>query len=222
MKKAAAVIAAVLIAGTVCSCSGKSNKKGSASGSEDRPVTWSVQQRQLENVTPRDGEEQVFVKRDEEDEDKIYLIQGILSEDPVNDEKQALDLIASYSEVMGFNDVYSDLKFKDTVEYDKNIEYRFEQYCGDLKAGFVNLTVDTSIGSKAVVINSGYADTWGFSTKPKVSSKEAVKCAAAKYNVDKDSEPELTICSGPVLAWKVPVDKNGVYVYINAENGDIM
>lgn len=222
MKKAAAVIAAVLIAGSMCGCSGNKNKKGGASGTEDRPATWSVQQRQLENVTPRDGEEQIFIKRDEEDEDKICLIQGILSEESVNDEKQALDLIASYSEVMGFNDVYSELKFTDTVEYDKNIEYRFDQYCGDLKAGFVNLTVDTSVGNKAVVLNSGYEDTWGFSTKPKVSSKEAVKCAAVKYKVDKDSEPELTICSGPVLAWKVPVDESGVYVYINAENGDIM
>ena len=222
MKKAAASVISVLLAGMMFGCSGKSSKSRRADAKE-RPTSWSVEQRSLEDITPRDGETQVFIKRDEEDEDIIYLIQGTLSPDPVNNEEDALDVIASYSEVMGFNDVYSELQFRGTIEYDTKVDYVFDQYCDNMKAGSVELTVDHISGNKPEILISNYMDLWNFNTKPKVSEAEAIKCAEAKYKVDKGAKAELKILSGPVLAWCVPVtNENVCEVYIDAGNGDIV
>ena len=88
--------------------SGCSGSKLSHKGSDvpDRPETWSVEQRTLEDITPMTGEERVYVTRDEET-DAVKIIQGVLSDDPINNEREALDLIASYSQVMGYIDVFS-------------------------------------------------------------------------------------------------------------------
>ena len=92
-----------------------------------------------------------------------------------------------------------------------------------MQAGYVELMVDFDEGNRAVVLNSHYADLWGFSTKPKVSEAEAVKCAQDKYRTDKNAKAELTIADGPVLAWIVPVnDESVAEVYIDANNGDII
>lgn len=222
MKKAAAAVVAILMAGAICSCSGK-NSKSKRADEKERPTSWGIEQRTLDDVTPRDGETQVFVKRDEEDDDIIYIIQGILSSDPVNDKDDALDVIASYSEVMGFNDVYSELEFDKAIEYGRNKIYRFDQYCDGLKGGSVELTVNYLSGNKAEVLKSDYMDLWGFNTKPKVSEAEAIKCAEAKGKVDKSEKPELKIYDGPTLVWDVPVNySNVVAVYVDANNGDII
>lgn len=222
MKKAAIAAVSIIMAGIMCGCAGKGSKSKRADGRE-RPTSWSVAQRSLEDITPRDGETQVFVKRDEEDDDIIYLIQGTLSPDPVNNEEDALDVIASYSEVMGFVDVYSELQFSKTIEYDRKINYIFDQYCDGMKAGKVELAVNVINGNKAEVLNSSYMDLWGFSTKPKVSEAEAIKCAEAKYKVGNGTKAELKIIDGPKLVWDVPVTHTYITeVYVDANNGDIV
>lgn len=222
MKKAAAAVISVLTAAAMCGCSAKGSKSKRADAKE-KPTSWAVEQRTLDDVTPRSGETQVFVKRDEEDDDIIYLIQGVLSPDSVNDKDEALDVIASYSEVMGFNDVYSELQFSKTIEYASKVDYVFDQYCDNLKAGSVELTVDHISGNKPEILISNYMDLWDFNTKPKVSEAEAIKCAEARYKVDKGTKAELKILSGPLLAWCVPVTNDDVCeVYIDARNGDIV
>jgi hypothetical protein len=209
--------AAVMLSG--CSGSKLSHK---SSDVPDRPETWSVEQRALEDITPIAGEEQVLVTRDEET-DAVKIIQGVLSDDPINNEREALDLIASYSQVMGYIDVYSELQYSGATEYGRKVDYRFDQFCDGMEAGFVELMVDPDEGNRAVVLNSYYTDLWGFSTKPKVSEAEAVKCAGDKYRTDKGTKPELIIADGPVLAWKVPVnDEDVAEVYVDANNGDII
>lgn len=216
MTAAAVMSAAVMLWG--CSA-GKSAHK--ASGVPDKPETWSVEQRSLDDVTPMEGETQVFVTRNEED-DTVRIIQGVLSEDPVNDAREALDLIASYSQVMGFVDVYSELKLSNTIDYGDKMEYRFDQFCDGMKAGFVEIMVDRNEANKAVVLNSNYIDLWGFNTKPRVSGTEAVQCAADKYKTAGNAKAELVIYEGPLLAWKVPVKDGEVCdVYIDANNGNI-
>ncbi len=214
---AAVTAAAVMLSG----CSGNSrSRKGS--GAAERPESWAVEQRTLEDITPMSGEAQVYVTRDEET-DEVKIIQGVLSDDPVNNEREALDLIASYSQIMGYIDVYSELQYSGVTEYNHKLSYKFDQYCDGMLAGYVELMVDYDEGSRAVVLNSHYTDLWGFSTKPKVSAAEAVKCAADKYRTDKGAEPELIITDGPVLTWAVPVNDGSVSeVYIDANNGDII
>ena len=222
MKKMIIAAAAVTAAAVMLSgCSGNSrSRKGS--GAAERPESWAVEQRTLEDITPMSGEAQVYVTRDEET-DEVKIIQGVLSDDPVNNEREALDLIASYSQIMGYIDVYSELQYSGVTEYNHKLSYKFDQYCDGMLAGYVELMVDYDEGSRAVVLNSHYTDLWGFSTKPKVSAAEAVKCAADKYRTDKGAEPELIITDGPVLTWAVPVDDGSVSeVYIDANNGDII
>ncbi len=222
MKKTIIAAAAVTAAAVMLSgCSGDSrSRKGS--GAADRPESWAVEQRTLEDITPMSGEEQVYVTRDEET-DEVKIIQGVLSDDPVNNEREALDLIASYSQIMGYIDVYSELQYSGATEYNHKLNYRFDQYCDGMQAGYVELMVDYDEGSRAVVLNSHYTDLWGFSTDPKVSEAEAVKCAADKYKTDKGAKPQLTIAEGPVLAWIVPViDGDVTEVYIDANNGNII
>ena len=222
MKKTIIAAAAVTAAAVMLSgCSGDSHSR-KGSGAADRPESWAVEQRTLEDITPMSGEEQVYVTRDEET-DEVKIIQGVLSDDPVNNEREALDLIASYSQIMGYIDVYSELQYSGVTEYNHKLSYKFDQYCDGMLAGYVELMVDYDEGSRAVVLNSHYTDLWGFSTKPKVSAAEAVKCAADKYRTDKGAEPELIITDGPVLTWAVPVDDGSVSeVYIDANNGDII
>lgn len=222
MKKMIIAAAAVTAAAVMLSgCSGNSrSRKGS--GAAERPESWAVEQRTLEDITPMSGEAQVYVTRDEET-DEVKIIQGVLSDDPVNNEREALDLIASYSQIMGYIDVYSELQYSGVTEYNHKLSYKFDQYCDGMLAGYVELMVDYDEGSRAVVLNSHYTDLWGFSTKPKVSAAEAVKCAADKYRTDKGAEPELIITDGPVLTWAVPVNDGSVSeVYIDANNGDII
>lgn len=220
MKRSIMTAAAVMSAAVMlCGCS--AGKSAHNSGVPDKPETWSVEQRSLDDVTPMEGETQVFVTRNEED-DTVRIIQGILSDDPVNDARGALDLIASYSQVMGFVDVYSELQLSNTIDYGDKMEYRFDQFCDGMKAGFVEIMVDRNEANKAVVLNSNYIDLWGFNTKPKVSALEAVQCAADKYKTEKNTKAELVIYEGPLLAWKVPVKDGEVCeVYINATNGEI-
>ena len=164
-----------------------------------------------------------FVKRDEGDDSIVRIIQGVLGASPVTNEQEALDLIASYSQEMGFGDVYSELKFAGTIEYGDMTDYRFDQYYGGLQVtgSFIELTVDESYRSLPVVINSTYTDMWGFDTKPRVSAEAALKCASDKYKVTKETVPKLTIYTGPTLVWIVPVSNSRVSdVYIDASNGN--
>ena len=206
MKKTIIAAAAVTAAAVMLSgCSGDS-RSHKGSGAADRPESWAVEQRTLEDITPMSGEEQVYVTRDD-----------------MTFELEALDLIASYSQIMGYIDVYSELQYSGATEYNHKLNYRFDQYCDGMQAGYVELMVDYDEGSRAVVLNSHYTDLWGFSTDPKVSEAEAVKCAADKYKTDKGAKPQLTIAEGPVLAWIVPViDGDVTEVYIDANNGNII
>ena len=203
----------------VCGCS--VNKSSQKAKKDDKPNTWPVEQRSIDEITPLKGEEDVFITRDEND--NVRLIQGVLGNEPIKDEKAALDFIASFSQEMSFNDVYSEMRFGGISEYSDRLDYRFDQYYGDMEIidSYIEITVDKSDGYKPIIINSTYSDTWGFSTKPRVSSVVAVKCAADNYKVSKDAVPKLAIYSGPVLTWLVPVidDKVGE-VYIDANNGN--
>ncbi|MBR5683013.1 MAG: hypothetical protein IKW96_07010 [Ruminococcus sp.] len=216
-----AVAAAVLSCCALLACGCSAKKSSHKEKKDDRPTTWAVEQRSIEEVTPLRGEEDAFVTRDEND--TVRLIQGVLGNEPVKDEKSALDFIASFSQEMGFNDVYSEMRFSGTTDYGDRLDYRFDQYYSDMEVigSYIELTVDKSDGYKPIIINSTYSDTWEFSTKPRVSPAVAVKCAADNYKVSKDAVPRLAIYSGPVLTWIVPVkdDKIGE-VYIDASNGN--
>ena len=224
MRKIAITVAAVMAASVLtCGCSAKkSNKRKDV---PDKPTEWAVEQRSVEDITPLEGETQVFVKRDEEDEDILRLVQGLLADRTINNEYDALDLISEYSKELGIVDAQSELKYSGNMTYSDKMCYRFDQYCDDIKVenSYVELTVDMLTGNKPEILNSTYTDTWGLETKPRVSESEAVQCAKAKYKTSKDTKPELTITSGAKLAWKVAVNDEKISeVYINAENGDMI
>lgn len=216
-----AVAAALMSCCAIIACGCSVKKNSHKEKKDDRPTTWAVEQRSIEDVTPLKGEEDAFVTRDEND--TVRLIQGVLGNEAVRDEKAALDFIASFSQEMGFNDVYSEMRFSGTNDYGDRLDYRFDQYYSDMEVigSYIELTVDKFDGYKPIIINSTYSDTWDFSTKPRVSPAVAVKCAADNYKVSKDAVPKLAIYSGPVLTWIVPVkdDKIGE-VYIDASNGN--
>lgn len=217
-----AVAAAVMSCCVLLSCGCSAKKKSNKAEKADRPVTWSVEQRSLDEITPLKGEENVFITRDE-DGGAVRLIQGVLGKEAIKDEKSALDFIASLSREMGFNDVYSEMRFGGTTDYSDRVDYRFDQYFEDMEiiGSYIELTVDKSDGYKPIIISSTYSDTWEFSIKPKVSSAAAVMCAADNYKVSKETAPKLAIYSGPILTWIVPVvDDKIAEVYINAENGN--
>lgn len=221
MRKRAA--AAAIMAAVVLSCGCSAKKDSDSENAPEKPTSWSVEQRKVDDVTPLKGEEQVFIKRDDENDDIVQLIQGNLGDVAICDENDALELIASYSEEMGFNDVYSDLKFSGTTVYSNKTDYRFEQYYDGKKVldSYVELTVDNIAGKKPIVLNSTYSDTWNFVTRPKVKTDDAVRCATDNYEVAKKVVPQLVILHGPVLAWKVPVKDSKVdAVYIDAKNGN--
>lgn len=222
IKAAAAALTAVCVLLTGgCSVRKSGNKIKNA----DRPDSWSVEQRSVEDITPLKNEENVYITHDEENKDSIKLIQGVLSSEPVRDENDALDLIASYSKEMGYNDVYSEMKFAGSTDYGDRLDYRFDQYFEgkEIIEGYIVLTVDKRDGCKPIILDSRYSDMWEFDSKPKVSSAVAVKCAADKYKVAKNTVPELAIYYGPVLVWIVPVaDEKVGTVYIDANNGNII
>ena len=121
-----AVAAALTAAAVLLTCGCANNKKSSKKKTvPERPTDWSVEQRSVEEVTPLKGEDMAFVKRDEGDNSIVRIIQGVLGASPVTNEQEALDLIASYSQEMGFGDVYSELKFAGTIEYGDMTDYRF-------------------------------------------------------------------------------------------------
>lgn len=224
MRKIAIAAAAVMAASVLtCGCSAKKSSK--RKNVPEKPAEWAVAQRSVDDITPLEGETQVYVKRDEEDEDILRLVQGQLADRAVNNEYDALDIISEYSKELGIVDAQSELRYESSMTYSDKMCYKFEQYCDDIKVenSYVELTVDMLTGNKPEILNSTYTDTWGLETKPRVSAAEAVQCAKAKYKTDKDTKPELTITSGAELAWKVAVNDEKIgEVYINAENGDMI
>ena len=58
----AAVMSCCVLLSCGCSAKNKSNKAEKA----DRPATWTVEQISLDEITPLDGEENVFITRDED------------------------------------------------------------------------------------------------------------------------------------------------------------
>ena len=234
MRKMMIAVAAVTAATVLtCGCSEKkSSKKSYSSDVPEKPTEWSVEQRNIEDILPLEGEEKTFIKYDEEDETVLRLVQGKLADEIVNNEDEALDIIASYSKEIGLVDAYTELVFKDKIKYGDEVCYRYEQYFNDVKVedGMVELTVDMLTGNKPVILQSTYEDLWGFDTSSKLNASDAAKCAKEKYKLDKSASPELTIIvlqteeeSEPELAWKVPVTDDDISdVYISAKNGDII
>ncbi len=224
-KRIIAVAAITAVTVMNCGCSAKKNGSSKNKDIPEKPAEWVVEQRKVEDITPLEGEAQIYVKRDAENEDMLRLVQGVLADRVINNEYEALDLIAEYSQELGIVDAYSELKYKDIITYGDKMNYRFEQYCDDIKVkdSFVEITVDTYEGNKPEILNSTYTDLWGFDTKPVVSSSAAVKCAKDKYKTEKNTVPELMVISGPQLAWRVPVKNDKIAeVYISAVNGDII
>lgn len=225
MKKIAIAVAAVTASALMtCGCSSKSSKSKNK-GVPEKPTEWAVEQRSAEDILPLEGETQAFIKRDEENDDILILAQGVLADRIINNEYDALDLIAEYSKELGIVDAYSELKFSGTLTYSDMMSYKFDQYCNGVKVSGsgIDLTVDMLEGNSPEVLSSTYSDLWGFETKPRVSSDEAVKCAKDKYKTSKETSPELLIIDGSRLAWRVPVnDEKIAEVYISAENGDII
>ncbi len=233
MRKMMIAVAAVTAAAVLtCGCSEKKvSKKSYGEDVPEKPTEWTVDQLSTADILPLEGEEKPFIKYDEEDETVLRLVQGLLVDEIVNNENEALDIIAAYSKELGMVDVYSELVFRDKIKYGDEVCYRYDQYFNDIRVedGIVELTVDMLTGNKPVILRSKYVDLWGFDTSSKLNASDASKCAKDKYKLDKSASPELTVIvpeteeSEPELAWKVPVkDDKVTAVYINAKNGDLI
>ena len=102
-----AVAAALMSCCAIIACGCSVKKNSHKEKKDDRPTTWAVEQRSIEDVTPLKGEEDAFVTRDEND--TVRLIQGVLGNVAVRDEKAALDFISSFSQCLIAISLYNKL-----------------------------------------------------------------------------------------------------------------
>lgn len=164
----------------------------------------------------------------ENGEKVVDTIEGNFVNFTVANETDALNAIASVSELLGINDVQNEIEFTDTLRTAYGVSYSFRQlYKGiPIANRRTVLTVDPESNEVLELLN-GFYHIDGISTKPAVKADKAKEIAEKAHNCTLDSEPELQISfrnnEEPNLVWIIEGNyKETGEVIVDAETGNIL
>ena len=163
-----------------------------------------------------------------DDNNKVTKIDGLLSEDTVNDSNDAKDIIAKTSELLGIDNVNREIRLSDVTESEYNRVYVFKQYYHGLEMvnSYVKVVVDKETG-EAEYLNSSVIPDFSIDTTPSITAQQAIDAVAAAIGQNNASSHTLAVYSEDnknfTLAWAIGGAFIGEQVYyVDANTGKVL
>jgi len=163
-----------------------------------------------------------------DDNNKVTKIDGLLSEDTVNDSNDAKDIIAKTSELLGIDNVNREIRLSDVTESEYNRVYVFKQYYQGLEMvnSYVKVVVDKETG-EAEYLNSSVIPDFSIDTTPSITAQQAIDAVAAAIGQNNASSHTLAVYSEDnknfTLAWAIGGAFIGEQVYyVDANTGKVL
>ena len=163
-----------------------------------------------------------------DDNNNVTQINGVLSDETVDNSNDAKDIIAKTSELLGIDNVNREIRLSDVSESEYNRIYTFKQFYQGLEMvnSYITVVVDKETG-EADYLNSSVVSDFSINTTPSITAQQAIDAVAEKIGQNNVSSHKLVIYSEDnetfKLAWAISGDFIGQSVYyVDAANGDIL
>lgn len=161
---------------------------------------------------------------------QIEYIDGIVAGFPVFSADDAYEVIKGLSNLLGIQDVDSEIKFdKFSTNSVDNIFYFSQSYNGIEVYGTSITVIANKETGVADYLYSTYQNDLQIDTVPTISSSEAINIVENLYNIMTESEPQLIIydikpnLTDAVLAWELITGCiSPSVVYIDACSGEVL
>ena len=163
-----------------------------------------------------------------DDNNNVTQINGLLSDETVDNSNDAKDIIAKASELLGIDNVNREIRLDDVSESEYNRIYTFKQFYQGLEMinSYIKVVVDKETG-EADFLNSSVVSDFSIYTTPAITAQQAIDAVVAKFGQTNVSSHKLAIYSKDnetfKLAWEIKSDLfGGTFQYVDATNGEIL
>lgn len=159
---------------------------------------------------------------------KVTQINGLLSENTVDNSNDAKAIIDKTSELLGITNVNREIRLDDVSESEYNRIYTFKQFYQSLEMvnSYITVVVDKESG-EAEFLNSSVVSDFTVNTVPGISAQQAVEAVAEKYGTTACTSHKLAVYSEDNvtfrLVWEIITDNMGAELfYVDAETAEIL
>ncbi len=163
-----------------------------------------------------------------DDNNNVTKIDGLLSDETVDNSNDAKDIIAKASELLGIDNVNREIRLDDVSESEYNRIYTFKQFYQGLEMvnSYITVVVDKETG-EAEFLNSSVVSDFSIDTTSAISAQQAIDAVVAKFGQINVSSHKLAIYSEDnesfKLAWKLDTDLlTTKTVYVDATSGEVI
>ncbi len=163
-----------------------------------------------------------------DDNNNVTQINGLLSDETVDNSNDAKAIIAKASELLGIDNVNREIRLDDVSESEYNRIYTFKQFYQGLEMvnSYITVVVNKETG-EAKFLNSSVVSDFSIDTTPAITAQQAIDAVAEKIGQNNASSHKLAIYSEDnetfKLAWAIggPFIGESIY-YVDAANGDVL
>ncbi len=163
-----------------------------------------------------------------DDNNNVTQINGVLSDETVDNSNDAKDIIAKASELLGIDNVNREIRLSDVSESEYNRIYTFKQFYQGLEMvnSYITVVVDKETG-EADYLNSSVVSDFSINTTPSITAQQAIDAVVAKFGKTDVSSHKLAVYSEDnenfKLAWEIKTDLIGAKtLYVDAATGDVL
>ena len=212
----------ILLSAMLLCCSGCArNSAPDSSVSETTPVIRAELPQQL---TAAELEQQGIVLEYDSD-DRIKDIDGDFAGFPIENDTDAMQAVASLSDLLGCKDVYDELRIYRKSEDPDFCHYFFVQYYKGIPINSHRTNLHVRADSKRVIdLQNSYFPDLDLNTEPDVSAEAAKEAASASLPGSEFGTPELIILvhgNTPQLVWNF-LGTKGEEVQTDAHTGKVL
>ena len=163
-----------------------------------------------------------------DDNNNVTQIDGLLSDETVDNSNDAKAIIAKASELLGIDNVNREIRLDDVSESEYNRIYTFKQFYQGLEMvnSAITVVVDKETG-EAEFLNSSVVSDFSIDTTPAITAQQAIDAVFAKYGKTNVSSHKLAIYSEDnesfKLVWAIDTDAIGVETaYVDAFSAEVI
>ena len=131
-----------------------------------------------------------------DDNNNVTQINGVLSDDTVDNSNDAKDIIAKTAELLGIDNVNREIRLSDVSESEYNRIYTFKQFYQGLEMvnSYITVVVDKETG-EADYLNSSVVSDFSINTTPSITAQQAIDAVVAKIGKTDVSSHKLAVYS---------------------------
>jgi Zn-dependent metalloprotease len=187
--------------------------------------------KEISNIKALNGGELPDIYMDDEDSIPSF-IDGMYSNEKINNENDALDSLNDIKNLMGINDVNEEFDFYQKDSYDNNTFYRFQQYYNGIEVYGKTAVVVADSNRKASALSNDYEPGISITTEPTIAEEDAIAVVqngiTNAENVSSMGLRIYTIDTAPTLVYMIScsgiVDNTQFigYVFVDAHLGYII